>query len=296
VEPAPQEPDAAECEPAPLVSTKLSASLLIGVGDSVSTHAAKPKLETSGIDVQLEYVWTVVWAYLACWTFGLPAVFPPESEIWSGPGLFFILCISFWELQTGAVTNPAYWVKDFLADEISERRIRKAPLDRMLLMGAVDVFGHATGFWLYLKTLEIIGAKAVLERAAAPPSFNNCGWIWAIIVEAVVTGATQLASTVPEAFGLRGRLGNVVSSFIGVYIVMIWGMPYTGAVMNPASSLAATFVSGRFAAKQKLDVFVLFRVLVVYVCAPFAGAIVAGIIEGGLERDRLKREKSAKSD
>lgn len=67
-----------------------------------------------GIDVQLEYLWTIVWSYLANWTFGAPIVFPQyQSAMWNGPALFFLLCLGFYELQTGAVTNPAYWVKDF---------------------------------------------------------------------------------------------------------------------------------------------------------------------------------------
>ena len=249
------------------------------------------RTRAKGIDVQLEYVWTVVWSYLSCWTFGAPAVFPSSSPLWNGPGLFFLLCIGFYELKTGATTNPSYWLKDYFIDEISQRQLRKAPLDRVLLMGAVDVFGHMTGFWLFLKTLELLGQSVALESSAAPPDFKNCGWIWAFLVEAIVTGGTQLSSTVPEAIGLTGRVGNVVSSYIGVYVLMIWGMPYTGAVMNPASSIAATLISGRFSKRVALNVFVLIRVFVVFVCAPFIGAVAAGIFEGGLERDRVKREK-----
>jgi hypothetical protein len=243
------------------------------------------------IDVQLEYLWTVIWAYLAAWTFGAPVVFPPESRVWSGPGLFFLLCLGFYELKTGSVTNPAYWVKDHFVDIISERKFRKAPIERVFLMGAVDLFGHMTGYWLYLKTLERLGEKAALEIAAQPPNFKDCGWIWAFIIEAIVTGGTQLSSTIPEAMGITGRVGNLVSSFIGVYILMIWGMPFTGAVMNPASSMAATLISGRFISKHAIKITTLIRVSLIYVVAPFTGAVVAGIIEGGIERDRLRREK-----
>jgi glycerol uptake facilitator-like aquaporin len=256
-----------------------------------ASSAIQERFRTKGIDVQLEYVWTVVWSYLAAWTFGAPIVFPSSSPVWNGPGLFFLLCIGFYELQTGAYTNPSYWLKEFFADELSQRKFRKAPLDRALLMGAVDVFGHMTGYFLYLKTLEIFGEKAALEIAASPPHYSNCTWVWAFIVEAIVTSGTQLSSSVPEAIGLTGRVGNLVSSFIGVYILMIWGMPYTGAVMNPASSIAATVISGRFSKRELVNAFVVVRVLIVYICAPFAGAVVAGILEGGIERDRLKREK-----
>lgn len=157
-------------------------------------------------------------------------------------------------------------------------------------MSTVDLFGHMTGYWLYLKTLEAMGERAAIEIAARPPDFANCGWIWAFIIEAGVTGGTQLASSIPDALGITGRIGNLVSSVIGVYVLMLWGISYTGAVMNPAASLAATIVSGRFAKKQTTSLFVLSKVVLIYISAPICGASVAGVVEGAIERDRLRRE------
>ena len=261
-------------------------------GIKVPMVANAQRFRTKGIDVQLEYVWTVVWSYLSSWTFGAPIVFPMSTPMWNGPGLFFLLCIFFYELKTGSTTNPAYWVKEFFVDEVSQRKFQKAPLDRVLLMSAVDVFGHMTGYFLYLKTLEMLGERAALEIAASPPQYTNCNLFWAIIVEAIVTGGTQLSSTVPEAMGLTGRVGNLVSSYLGVYILMIWGMPFTGAVMNPASTIAATVVSGRFSKRSVLNPFVLVRIFIVYISAPIIGAIVAGVVEGGIERTKSSELKS----
>jgi len=83
----------------------------------------------SPIDLQFEFMWTVVWSFLAAWTFGAVRVWPPSSSSiiltsnngWNGPNLFFVLCVGFYELSTKAVTNPAYWWKDRIADLVSKR-------------------------------------------------------------------------------------------------------------------------------------------------------------------------------
>ena len=233
----------------------------------------------------------MIWAYLAAWTVGAPIVFPPESRMWSSTGLFFLLCVGFWELRTGSVTNPAYWVKDYFVDEISQRKNRKAPFDRMIIMGLIDILAHMTGFWLFLKTLDTMGETAAISIIAQPPNFPNCGWTWAFLTEVIVTSGTQLAATFPESLGITGRLGNLVGSFIGVYIFMIWGMSYTGAVMNPASALASTVLSPRFSKTAKYSLLSFFRTMIVYQIAPILGGVLSGIVEGGIERDRIKREK-----
>lgn len=241
------------------------------------------------IDVQAEFVWTVIWSYLSQWTFGLPAMYP--SFLLDGAGLFFLLCITFYELRTSSVTNPCYWLKDYVADIVSSRKLKRLTWDRALLMMAVDCCGHGAGYWLYLKTLDIANQKSLLEATARPPGVNNVSYVYAFFVEVVVTAGTQLASYATLYSGMQPRLANLVSSFFAVYVLMIWAMPMTGGVMNPASSLAATFVSGRFV-KRQLDFGTLVRVGFVHVSAPFVAAVLAGVVEGELEKTKT-RERSA---
>jgi len=197
--------------------------------------------------------------------------------------------VGFYELGAKAVTNPAYWWKDRVVDLVSRRK--KPVAHSMWLMSAVDTCGHATGLLLFHWTLALVGRSDVVAAVRQPPSYaaKDLFIVEAIFVEAVVTAVTQIAGPLLRAVGVEGRLNNLVASFVGVRI-MIWGMPYTGAMMNPASSLALTLHWARHT--SPIPPWPLVVVLVVHIGGPLLGAIAAGLIEGRLTA-RAQTVKSA---
>jgi glycerol uptake facilitator-like aquaporin len=231
-------------------------------------------------DPQLEFFWTLIWSFLSCWTFGAPQVLSHlPRDIFNGPALFFLLCVGFWELKTMSVTNPAYWIKDMLVDVMSKRRLPRAR--RWVLMAAVDCCGWIAGYWLYVKTLSVLNQMSIVEVALQPPIKDlKVGYIHGMFSEIMVTFLTQIAPLFGDVVGLNPRLNNILASFIGVRI-MLWGIPKSGAAMNPASSLAATFWwlrSGKSEPFNKTPLN-LFDIVLIYVISPSIGALLAAILE-----------------
>ena len=149
-----------------------------------------------------------------------------------------------------------------------------------MLMSAVDLCGHIAGLFCFFFMLHLMGRPDVVLASRMPPQYTKDLYlVEAVAVEAIVTGGTQLCTPVLKRLGITGRLNNLIGSFLGVRL-MIWGMPYTGAMMNPASSLASTFLWARFA--TSIPLFTMISVLVVYIGGPLLGAIGAGLIEGRL--------------
>ena len=258
-------------------------------------------------DPQLEFLGTFAWALLSCWTFGFsqlafvrtrPGLFPPAAV--SGPSLFFALCVGWYETGSRATTNPSYWVKDLVADWIARRVPRKAPPRRALLMSAVDVCGWVAALWVYVRTLRLLGVEtAMVDAVVSPPrppplttaSSNGASsvvafvlaYAGALVSEVLVTTTTQLSPVLVEALTsvkTGTRLNNVLASAVGIQ-VMLWGMPVSGAVMNPASSLAATFWWLRATSSPVERTWgAILVVVVVYVVGSCVGGVLSGIVEG----------------
>ena len=101
-----------------------------------------------------------------------------------------------------------------------------------------------------------------------------------------MTFLTQIAPVVVEAvsgFGPQNRINNLASSFAGVR-VMVWGIPISGAVMNPASSLGGL---AWWLLRVKPETYglaaitaTMVSVMFLYVGGALLGGFLGGIVEG----------------
>lgn len=157
---------------------------------------------------------------------------------------------------SGCHINPAVSIAMFAA-----KRINALELACYL---AAQVLGAFLGTAILVAFLKL--SNLSLENLGQN-GFENLGYSGAFLVEAVLTFVFILVILI-----VTGKNGN--ASFAGLVIgltlvvVHLFGIPLTGASVNPARSLAPAVFAGGEAVSQ----------LCVYLIAPILGGIIAALV------------------
>lgn len=237
-----------------------------------------------------EVTWTALYAYLSCWVGGLLYFLPSfyDAKLFTFPVLFFLYLQMWGELGAPCTSNPAYWMKNYVFDEITLKHPRKTPpklgiLFRCMLL---DVLGFVFGITAYVLTLYAMKQTpaAELKLHSADYSFGY-NWLFACWVEFLVTLGTQLAGPALEyTFGIdqQSRPGVMFANIIGILVFLDYGLEITGGYMNPASATGLSITTMLFRGNV-LRFSQLCTLLVVYVLPPLVAGVAAGVIEAGIE-------------
>lgn len=167
----------------------------------------------------------------------------------AAPGIMVMAAIYFMGSVSGAHLNPGVTVAFALRSHFPWKKV-PTYIIAQLAGGIIAVY--------FLKRMF----GEIGDLGATVPKLNLTS-LQALIIEIVLT-AGLVNTILGTASGAR-NIGHNAAIAIGGYIVLagFWAGPLTGASMNSVRSLAPDIVRGNFETSW------------IYICGPFAGAIIA---------------------